>query len=111
MAHGRGESLGRLFRLVLPLAAVGLCIVGLSWEWDRRTRQGFPLGADQTTAVKPAAASPVQAPLAPRVQVEVYFSPNGGATDAIVRALGRAKERARVQAYSFTYARRWDSPS
>jgi len=33
---------------------------------------------------------------------EVYFSPEGGATQAVVRELGRAKERVRVQAYSFT---------
>jgi phosphatidylserine/phosphatidylglycerophosphate/cardiolipin synthase-like enzyme len=34
----------------------------------------------------------------------VYFSPGGGATDAIVRELGQAKRRVRVQAYSFTSA-------
>lgn len=33
---------------------------------------------------------------------EVYFSPNGGATEAIVRELEAARQRVRVQAYSFT---------
>ena len=35
---------------------------------------------------------------------EVYFSPNGGCTDAIVKALGDAKTSVLVQAYSFTSA-------
>ena len=35
---------------------------------------------------------------------EVYFSPHGGATDAIVRELNRAKNTVLVQAYSFTSA-------
>ncbi len=34
--------------------------------------------------------------------VQVYFSPNGGCTDAIVRELGKAKQEILVQAYSFT---------
>jgi phosphatidylserine/phosphatidylglycerophosphate/cardiolipin synthase-like enzyme len=37
-------------------------------------------------------------------QVTVYFSPNGGATDAIVRELDRAQRSIVVQAYSFTSA-------
>jgi phosphatidylserine/phosphatidylglycerophosphate/cardiolipin synthase-like enzyme len=32
----------------------------------------------------------------------VYFSPRGGATDAIVQALGQARKSIYVQAYSFT---------
>ena len=32
----------------------------------------------------------------------VYFSPNGGCTDAIVQKLGEAKDSVFVQAYSFT---------
>lgn len=35
---------------------------------------------------------------------EVYFSPNGGAQDAIVREIGRARSIILVQAYSFTSA-------
>ena len=36
--------------------------------------------------------------------IAVYFSPNGGCTDAIVKALDGAKETLLVQAYSFTSA-------
>ena len=33
---------------------------------------------------------------------QVYFSPHGGCTDAIVREIGKAKSEILVQAYSFT---------
>src|SRR5262245_34298354 len=36
--------------------------------------------------------------------VAVYFSPNGGATDAVVRAITAAQTQILVQAYSFTSA-------
>ena len=36
--------------------------------------------------------------------VEVYFSPHGGATDAIIRELNKAKTTVLVQAYTFTSA-------
>lgn len=36
--------------------------------------------------------------------VEVYFSPDGGAQDAVVREIGRARSWILVQAYSFTSA-------
>ena len=36
--------------------------------------------------------------------IEVYFSPGGGCTEAIVDALGHAKQTVFVQAYSFTSA-------
>ena len=35
---------------------------------------------------------------------EVYFSPNGGSTDAIIKELNQAKNTIVVQAYSFTSA-------
>jgi phosphatidylserine/phosphatidylglycerophosphate/cardiolipin synthase-like enzyme len=35
---------------------------------------------------------------------EVYFSPNGGCTAAVVREVGAARETIHVQAYSFTSA-------
>jgi len=38
----------------------------------------------------------------PGASIEVYFSPNGGCTDAIVREIGRATKSLRIQAYSFT---------
>ena len=34
--------------------------------------------------------------------VQVYYSPNGGCTDAIVKEIGKAKTEILVQAYSFT---------
>jgi len=37
-------------------------------------------------------------------QIQVYFSPNGGCTDAIIKALDQAKSNILVQAYSFTSA-------
>lgn len=37
-------------------------------------------------------------------RVAVYFSPNGGATDAVVRELTAAKTHVLMQAYSFTSA-------
>jgi len=36
--------------------------------------------------------------------IQVYFSPNGGCTEAVVRELGKAKSTVLVQAYSFTSA-------
>ena len=35
---------------------------------------------------------------------EIYFSPKGGCTDAIIREIGKAKNSVLVQAYSFTSA-------
>ncbi len=34
--------------------------------------------------------------------VQVYFSPNGGCTDAIIKEIDNAKSEILVQAYSFT---------
>jgi phosphatidylserine/phosphatidylglycerophosphate/cardiolipin synthase-like enzyme len=36
--------------------------------------------------------------------VEVYFSPTGGAADALIHEIENAKSEIRVQAYSFTHA-------
>jgi len=36
--------------------------------------------------------------------IEVYFSPHGGCTEAIIRELNKAKSTVLVQAYSFTSA-------
>ena len=47
------------------------------------------------------------APAAPAAEedgVTVYFSPDGGCTDAIVREIGKARRSIDVQAYSFTSA-------
>jgi phosphatidylserine/phosphatidylglycerophosphate/cardiolipin synthase-like enzyme len=40
--------------------------------------------------------------LGPMPPVEVYFSPHGGCTEAVVRELDTAKQTVFVQAYSFT---------
>lgn len=50
-----------------------------------------------------SARNPPATPV-PGSDVTVYFSPSGGCTDAIVNALGQAKETVLVQAYSFTSA-------
>lgn len=48
---------------------------------------------------------PQQAPApAPASGIEVYFSPNGGCTDAVIKALDGAKQTVVIQAYSFTSA-------
>ena len=47
--------------------------------------------------------SAVRGPLEP-MSTAVYFSPNGGSTEAIVREINRAQHRIWVQAYSFTSA-------
>ncbi len=43
----------------------------------------------------------LRGPIVPQ-QVEVYFSPKGGATEAIIREIQRAEKSVHVQAYSFT---------
>ena len=54
-----------------------------------------------------ACSSPIQSipagPLTTQVN-EVFFSPHGGATEAVVGELGNAKKEILVQAYSFTSA-------
>jgi phosphatidylserine/phosphatidylglycerophosphate/cardiolipin synthase-like enzyme len=37
-----------------------------------------------------------------KTTAQVYFSPHGGCTDAIIREIGKAKSEILVQAYSFT---------
>ena len=44
-------------------------------------------------------------PAASEGDVSVYFSPNGGCADAIIREINGAKNSVRVQAYDFTSAR------
>ena len=55
------------------------------------------LACQDAHAGKPAATVPA-------ADIQVFFSPNGGCTDAIVDVLGQAKETILVQAYSFTSA-------
>jgi phosphatidylserine/phosphatidylglycerophosphate/cardiolipin synthase-like enzyme len=44
-------------------------------------------------------------PTSNAASIQVYFSPNGGCTEAINKAIGQAKQEILVQAYSFTSAR------
>ena len=59
------------------------------------------LPACQQAPAQPAGDSSAQNTLPP---IEVYFSPKGGCTEAVVRELTAAKETVLVQAYSFTSA-------
>jgi phosphatidylserine/phosphatidylglycerophosphate/cardiolipin synthase-like enzyme len=52
--------------------------------------------------VSPPTTIPQEKP--PTCNWEVYFSPHGGATDAIVRELNKAKSTILIQAYPFTSA-------
>jgi phosphatidylserine/phosphatidylglycerophosphate/cardiolipin synthase-like enzyme len=46
--------------------------------------------------------SAIAAPIQSTGTVETFFSPRGGATEAIVREIGNARQEILVQAYSFT---------
>jgi phosphatidylserine/phosphatidylglycerophosphate/cardiolipin synthase-like enzyme len=48
--------------------------------------------------------APAATPAATEDGLAVYFSPKGGCTEAVVDALGKAKQTVLVQAYSFTSA-------
>jgi phosphatidylserine/phosphatidylglycerophosphate/cardiolipin synthase-like enzyme len=48
--------------------------------------------------------TPAATPVATDDGLAVYFSPKGGCTEAVVDALGKAKQTVLVQAYSFTSA-------
>jgi phosphatidylserine/phosphatidylglycerophosphate/cardiolipin synthase-like enzyme len=48
--------------------------------------------------------APPSKPAPRKKKTEVYFSPKGGCTEAIVRELGEARKSVHVQAYSFTSA-------
>jgi phosphatidylserine/phosphatidylglycerophosphate/cardiolipin synthase-like enzyme len=123
MRHRRSDGgLHPLTKFVIALLATGVSFVWLSKEWDRRVASGFPLGQKPVPVVAADAPAPVPAPPATlpapvedqaqtaaaatvaAPPIEVYFSPKGGATEAVVRELGRAKQHLRVQAYSLTSA-------
>jgi len=55
-----------------------------------------------TLLVLMAAASGCDFKTGPLPPIDIYFSPKGGAADAVVRALDAAKQTVFVQAYSFT---------
>jgi len=55
-------------------------------------------------AVTSAAFAKNKAVTLPTSDIQVYFSPNGGCTEAIISAISKAKSEILVQAYSFTSA-------
>ena len=62
-----------------------------------------PAGLHGLYAVSDGKA-PATVPAATEERLAVYFSPKGGCTEAVVGALGKAKQTVLVQAYSFTSA-------
>ncbi len=42
----------------------------------------------------------LETPKAPEVTLQVFFSPNGGCTEAVVEALAQAKTDVKVEAYT-----------
>jgi phosphatidylserine/phosphatidylglycerophosphate/cardiolipin synthase-like enzyme len=52
-----------------------------------------------SSSLAPVSAGPAAAP-----SIDVFFSPRGAATEAVVREIGNAKREILVQAYSFTSA-------
>ncbi len=73
------------------LALVLACVV-LLWRGEGRKVGSTPATHGSTPATCGSNTATWQ----------VYFSPNGGSTDAIVRTLAEAKQTVLVQAYSFT---------
>ena len=59
----------------------------------------LPIGCEENPAPQTATAS-ASAPASGDRSIEVHFSPAGGCTQAIVREIGQAKTRVRIQAYS-----------
>lgn len=49
-----------------------------------------------------SAFTAIAAPIPSTGTTEIFLSPNGGTTDAIVSEIGRAKQEILIQAYSFT---------
>jgi phosphatidylserine/phosphatidylglycerophosphate/cardiolipin synthase-like enzyme len=88
--------------LVVACLILALGFVHVSRQWDKRVELGFPVGQRSVPVLPAPTGPPASAPASD--SIDVYFSPNGGATEAIVLELGRAKQRVRVLAYSFTSA-------
>lgn len=76
----RQQLLAFLARFTVALGALGVCLSLLSVPAE-------PAGPIPATGT-----------------VEVYFSPKGGATEAIIREIASSKSQILVQAYSFTSA-------
>ena len=85
-------------RFALALAAAALFTATV----DRHSF-GVP-AAPVAPRTNPAAATVAPAPATTTPRLQVFFSPAGGCTEAIVEALGKARTSIDVQAYSFTSA-------
>ena len=70
----------------------------------RLRKKPFILVALFTLLLWTALFPPVTLPQENPITLEVYFSPRGECTDAIIRELDKAKNSVLVQAYSFTSA-------
>ncbi len=89
-------------RCAVALALVILGMSGSAQAGDWWTAARTAVAERWSAATATAAASPTTLPAMGSIQVA--FSPSGGATAAIVAALGEARQRLWVQAYSFTSA-------
>jgi phosphatidylserine/phosphatidylglycerophosphate/cardiolipin synthase-like enzyme len=78
----------------------------MSWKWIIVAGL-VGTGAWHALASRPYAAADsgsTSSSVATMPAAQVWFSPNGGCTDAIVAVVGQARRSALVQAYSFTSA-------
>ena len=83
------------------LWSVGLTMLIAGCRTPQQEVNGVPNGGNRLPSSAPA-------PIVPKdnasggPKIEVYFSPRGGATEAIVRELGAARRQVLINAYSFT---------
>ena len=69
-----------------------------------RRQWALPLGVVALLGLGISASPSRTEPAPPTPSIEVYFSPRGGCTDAVIAVLQQAKKSIYVQAYSFTSA-------
>lgn len=86
------NRLGKGVLLVLPVAVIAMAVTTARSDLVDGLLGGNRMGS-RPTAPRTVAASGT---------VEVAFSPNGGATEVVVKEIGQARERILVQAFSFT---------
>ncbi|MGB9153518.1 MAG: phospholipase D family protein [Alphaproteobacteria bacterium] len=89
MAHKNGGNFLR--KLSVGLAALGLLSVHTVFAEDTLVQRALHVLQGGGAQVMP-----------PPVSVELAFSPNGGATELVIKAIGAAKQSIHVAAYAFT---------
>jgi len=102
-------------RIWLQASALALAILLILAVWGCSSgQQAKPTGIErpETNTVSTPHAKASNSPMPAAIKkpntikaagtIEVAFSPNGGGTGIIVKAIGEAKRSIRVQAYSFT---------